>query len=72
MRCKSCDALMTKSEATSTLYTNEDESVVVYNDWCFRCNQDYGTEEALALLDTHWYQCGDITEDCEVYHTVYK
>lgn len=67
MRCKSCNALMTKAEARDILHTNEDGSVV-YNDWCFRCNQDYGTEEALDLLDTKWYQCGDITEECEVYH----
>ena len=71
MRCKSCDALMSKAEANDILYINDDGSIV-YNDWCFDCTQKYGSEEALALLDTHWYQCGDITEDCELFHILGK
>jgi hypothetical protein len=62
MRCKSCDALMTKTEVRDILYANEDGSVIVYNDWCFDCTVKYGSEEALDLLDSKWYQCESDTE----------
>jgi hypothetical protein len=70
MRCKSCDALMTKFEAKDILYTNEDGSVIVYNDWCFNCTTKYGSEEALDLLEAKWYQCESDTEveECDVVH----
>jgi hypothetical protein len=70
MRCKSCDALMTRFEAKDILYANEDGSVIVYNDWCFDCAALYGSEEALDLLDSKWYQCEADTEveECDVVH----
>ncbi len=61
MRCKSCDALMSESEMKAVLHTNEDGSVI-YNDWCLECSNKYSLE-ALDLLDTHWYQFEDVTED---------
>lgn len=61
MRCKSCDSPLNKVELKAVLHTNEDGSVV-YDDWCSSCKGLYGSEEALDLLDTHWYQFEDLTE----------
>ena len=71
MRCKSCDSQLNRVELRAILHTNEDGSVV-YDDWCSSCKGLYGTEEALALLDSHWHQCEDDTkwEMCDLYHNI--
>lgn len=74
MRCKSCDIPLNHLELKAILHTNDDGSVV-YDDWCSNCKAKYGSEEALALLDTHWYQCEDVTHDsildnCDLHHII--